>query len=83
MSDEKLDALGLLSKLRQKGETSGANRGLQVIAANTAIKVIREQEQRITELEANVSDLEQELKQSMIPSDSVMYDRKAKEAQDG
>ena len=51
MSDEKLDALGLLGKLRDKGATSGANRGLQVIAANTAIKVISEMQQRIKELE--------------------------------
>ena len=65
MSNEELDALvivaeGLLGKLRQKGETSGANRGLQVITANTAIKAIREQEQRIEKLEQQLGDMKAE-----------------------
>lgn len=42
MDDKTHDAIGLLAKLRERAAGSGANRGLQAVAANTAIEALRE-----------------------------------------
>lgn len=58
MSDDRLEAIKLLEKLQVQADGSGANRGLQAIAASTGRKVIVDQQAEIERLKAVAHNLE-------------------------